>query len=124
MTMREPWALAAECAEMGWDGDGGAPIAVRAAMQAAELIRALPKDLPLPEFAPEPDGSISMDWIQSQHRLFSLSVGEGSRLAYAWLDGTDRGHGVARFDGVTVPPRILEAINRIIGRGDAAVGDG
>ena len=90
------------------------PVSRRAAELAADFIRALPEDVPLPEYASEPDGSISLDWIQSRHRLFSLSIGEGSRLPYAWLDGADVGHAVAFFDGETVPPRILEGIRRII----------
>ena len=61
----------------------------------------------MPEFAPEPDGAISLDWIQSRHRLFTLSISASNRLAYAWLDGTDKGHGVARFDGRTIPRRVL-----------------
>jgi hypothetical protein len=77
---------------------------------AAEFIRVLPEDVPLPEFAPEPDGSLSLDWIQSRHRLFTLSVAPNIRLPYAWVDGADSGHGVARFDGETVPPRILDGI--------------
>lgn len=109
-------ALAIECAENGWDGDAAVgidPIAVRA---AERFIRALPEDRPLPEFAPDPDGSISLDWIAARNRLFSLSIGGNDRLAYAWLDGTDKGHGVARFDGQNVPPRVLEGIESIVGR--------
>ena len=108
------WALLNECAEEDWDGDGAQPISELAAAQAADLIRALPENLPLPDIAPEPDGAISLDWIQSRSRLFTLSVGESHRLPYAWLDGTDRGHAVARFDGETVPPRILEGIRRTV----------
>jgi hypothetical protein len=78
-------------------------------------VRALPDGIPLPEFAPEPDGSISLDWILSRNRLFSVSIGHSSRLAFAWLDGADNGHGVARFDGQNVPPRVLEGIKCIIG---------
>lgn len=116
------WALVSECAEAGWDGDGAEPISEIAAHAASDFIRALPDDVPLPEFAPEPDGFISLDWIQSRSRLFSLSVGLGPLLAYAWLDGGDRGHAVARFDGETVPLRILDGIRRTVSRGDAAVG--
>ncbi len=115
------WALAFECAEIDWDGAGAEPISAAAAKRAADLIRALLDNVPLPEFAPEPDGSISMDWIQSRNRLLSLSVGTSSRLAYAWLDGTDRGHAVAYFDGERVPPLILETIKGIVNHGSAPV---
>lgn len=103
-----------ECVETGWDGDEGEPISGIAAKVAADFIRALPKHVPLPEVAPDPDGSISLDWIQARSRLFSLSVCSGNTLAYAWLDGHDRGHAVARFDGQTVPARILDGIRQIM----------
>jgi hypothetical protein len=109
-------------AEAGWDGNEAAPIDSVAVRTAAEFIRAMPNDLPLPEFAPEPDGSISLDWIQSRNRLFSLSVGSTNRLAYAWLDGSDKGHGVARFDGERIPSRIIEGIIGIMKHGNATIG--
>jgi len=115
------WALANECEESGWDGEGAEPISPLAANLAAAFIRALPVGLPLPEFAPEPDGSISLDWIESRNRLFSVSVGQNSRLAYAWLDGTDRGHAVARFDGQFVPRRILDGIRGIMDYGRSTI---
>jgi hypothetical protein len=107
-------SMAEECSEPGWDGDA-AGIDPMAVAKAADFVRALPDDLPLPDFAPEPDGSVSLDWMESRHRLFSISIGAGDRLAYAWLDGADKGHGVARFDGSSVPPRILEGIRSIAG---------
>ena len=85
-----------------------------AVMLAERFLRALPYRIPLPELAVEPDGSISLDWIRSRTRLFSVSVGRASRLAFAWLDGSDTGHGVARFDGQNVPPRILEGIEAVV----------
>jgi hypothetical protein len=112
-TISQIWALVDECGEPGWDGDGGQPISEVAAKMAADFIGALREYAPLPEVAPEPDGFISLDWIQSRNRVFSLSIGEGRRLPYAWIDGTGHGHAVAVFDGKTVPPRILEGIRRI-----------
>ena len=82
------------------------------------MVRALPGEVQLPEFAPEPDGSVSLDWIQSRNRMFTLSVGSGPRLAYAWLDGADKGHGVAAFDGSNVPTRVLEGICSIMNHGN------
>lgn len=42
--------------------------------------------------------------------------GEG---AHARLDGTDKGHGVARFDGVRVPSRVLDGVQAVMGHGNA-----
>ncbi|MGQ0525247.1 MAG: hypothetical protein ACT4P8_16500 [Betaproteobacteria bacterium] len=108
------WALANECSRPDWDGNGACPLDERAALAAVDFIRALPEGVPLPDLASEPDGSISLDWIQSRNRLFSLSVGPSNRLVYAWLDGADKGHAVARFDGVCAPPRILSGIEGIM----------
>lgn len=111
-------ALANECAEEGWDGDESCALEQTAVFIAEAFVRALPNDIPLPEFAPEPDGSISLDWIKSRNRLFSISIGNSFRLGYAWLDGTDKGHAVARFDGESIPSRILEGIREIMNHGD------
>jgi hypothetical protein len=108
-------ALAEECADPRWDGAEAAPLDPAAHAIAGRFIRSLPDGIPLPEFAPEPDGSISLDWTASRTRLFSLSIGYDNRLAYAWLDGADKGHGVAHFDGWLIPPRILDDIRRIVG---------
>jgi len=114
-------ALATECSEPGWDGEDAAAIDPLAVLWTRRFVRALPAAIPLPEFTPEPDGSLSLDWIQSRHRLFSLSIGRSNRLAYAWLDGADKGHAVARFDGRNVPARVLEGIEAIMGRGHAGL---
>jgi len=118
----EIWALVNECADPGWDSAGAEPIDRVAAFRAVDLIRALPPAVSLPEVAGEPDGSISIDWIASRNRLFSLSVGAADRLDYAWIDGSNRGHGVDRFDGETIPPRILQGIREILKYGDAPLG--
>ena len=94
------------------------PVAV---LQAKSFLRTLPDGVSLPEFSIEPDGSISLDWIESRDRLFSLSIGENNRLAYAWLDGTNKGHGVENFDGQQIPKRILDGITLIIPNGNASV---
>jgi len=89
------------------------PMSLRTVNLAMDFIRALPDDVPLPELAIEPDGSIEMDWIRSRSTIFSLSVGEGQRLAYAWVDGAERGHAVVFFDRASVPWRILQDLKRI-----------
>lgn len=111
--------LTQECGDEGWDGAGGNALSAVAIDKTKAFLRALPDSIPLPEFAAEPDGSVSLDWIESRRRLFSLSVGNSDRLAYAWLDGADKGHAVARFDGTTVPSLILEGIKSILNHGHA-----
>jgi hypothetical protein len=112
-------ALGRECAESGWDGGEAQAIDPMALRNAEMFLRALPDGIPMPELAPEPDGAISLDWIQSRHRLLSLSLGRTLRIAYAWLDGADRGHAVDRFDGLTVPRRLLTEIQAMVGNGDS-----
>lgn len=112
--------LANECGEPSWDGDDACPLNPMAVFLAETFVRALPTSIPLPEFAAEPDGAISLDWIQSRNCLFSISVGSNHRLAYAWLDGADKGYAVARFDGDRIPPRIVEGITAIMGHGNTS----
>ncbi len=118
----EVFATAGECSAEGWDEDGAVPLSVRAVERAVSFLRAMPQDVPIPEIAPEPDGSVSLDWVANRKRVFSLSIGETDRLAYAWIDGTDKGHAVARFDGFEIPHRIVEGIRDIMDEAHAAVG--
>jgi hypothetical protein len=114
-------AIVSECGEDGWGGSEACAVDPLALQNAEDFLRALPEGISLPEFAPEPDGSISLDWIQSRHRLFSLSIGPGKRLAYAWLDGADKGHGVAAFDGFSIPSRIHSGIQSTLRHGNASI---
>src|SRR5665213_2733357 len=85
---------------------------------AKTFLRALPESISLPEFSADPDGSISLDWIESRNRLFSLSAGANQSLSFAWLDGPNKGHGVEYFDGEQIPKRIIDGITAIIKNGN------
>ena len=113
--------LADQCAQPDWDGAGALAIDVATVQNVENFVRALPDSIPMPEFAPDPDGSVSLDWIETPHRMFSLSIGPTNRVAYAWLDGSDRGHAVARFDDRAVPVRVLDGVRTTLGMKDAAV---
>jgi hypothetical protein len=114
-------ALAKECSETGWDGESAAPVSVPSFRNACDFVWALPDSLPIPEFAAEPDGAISLDWIRGPYLLLSVSIGPSQRLAWAWLDGSDSGHGVLRFDGASIPDRLLDEIRRVTSDGGAPV---
>lgn len=104
--------LAEECREPNWDGYGAEAVQVAALRRAEDLIAALPEDVPLPECSMEPDGCVSLDWLPGPNRTLTVSVGQSDRLPYAWVDGTDRGHAVARLVDGQLPHRILDEIRR------------
>lgn len=116
--------VARDCGEAGWDGADADAVNPLAVARAEAVIRAWPAGLELPQVAAEPDGALSLDWIRSRHRVFSLSVGAGDRLAYAWIDGSDRGHGAVRFAGDAVPSRVVDGVRRLFAdrHADAGIG--
>ncbi|MFI4914993.1 MAG: hypothetical protein ACIAS6_00625 [Phycisphaerales bacterium JB060] len=109
----ELWSIAGECEKPDWDGYGAAAIDRASVRVAEQIIRALPNDVAMPEVTPEPDGHISLDWIVSPHRVLSVSASPNGRLAVAWLNGSNRGHMVERFDGERIPAKILTLIHEI-----------
>ena len=110
----ELWALARSHSEAGWDGGEAMPADRQAIVRACAFIRALPDGCEMPEVGVDPDGAVTLDWMVSRHRMLSISVaGNSDRLAYAWLDGTDRGNAVAKFDRDTVPIRLMQAIRTL-----------
>lgn len=87
----------------------------RSALNNAEqFVLALPDDLPMPESAVDPDGAISLTWFKSHTQIFSVSVGESDRAAYAWLDGSDKGHAVDRFELPVLPNRLLTILRSVV----------
>jgi hypothetical protein len=114
-------ALADSHGQAGWDGRAAAPVGRAAIDLALDFVRALPDDCEMPEVGVDPDGAVSLDWLPSRQRMISISfTGSSNRLAYAWLDGTDRGNGVARFDRQAVPRRLMDAITAAIETADGA----
>lgn len=90
------------------------PVNERALLNAQEFLLALPDDLPAPQFGIDPDGAISLDWMPSRSRMFSVSISSSERLAYAWLNGSDKGHAVARFRAPVVPPAVLSLLKSVV----------
>lgn len=102
--------LEVECSEHGWNGYDAKPLSPVAAAMAERLILALPDSIPPPELSCHPDGQVALDWTPTRYRQFSLSTGPTSRIAYAWLNGSDSGHAVARFDGQRIPDPVLQGL--------------
>jgi hypothetical protein len=115
-------SVAEECERDDWDEEGAMGLHPDAVLAAQRFIRALPDDFPLPEIAPEPDGYISLDWIKSKSRMFSVSIGANSLLPFAWRNGVDKGHAVAYFDGRTIPLTLLGDLKGVLDHGRVEFG--
>jgi len=83
-------------------------VSTAAVQRALRLIQSLPNGVPIPDVAVDPDGEIALDWMPSRTRMFSISVGDSDRLAYAWIDGSDRARGVFRFTSAIPQPLLLQ----------------
>lgn len=109
--------LVEDCSECNWDGYGASAVNAAAVANAESFIRALPDRLKVPDLSIDPDGDISFDWIPDITKTLTLSVNGSNRLAYAWIDGTDRGHATAKFDSGVIPARVLAEIESITNHG-------
>lgn len=81
---------------------------------ARDFVLSLPDDIPMPEIGVDPDGEISLTWYGSRKQIFSVSISDSDRIAFAWLDGSDSGHAVARFRPPTLPDRFLSNLRSMI----------
>lgn len=95
-------------------------VSTAAVQRASQLIQSLPSEIPVPDVAVDPDGEVSLDWVPSRTRAFSISVGDSDRLAFAWMDGTDRAHGVFRFTS-SMPRSLLLQLAELTTEANAAV---
>lgn len=101
-----------EAAEHGWDSYGGKPLSHEAAAEAAEFLNLLPRTMPLPEITVEPTGSVSLDWIASRHRIFSITLSGTDKLVYAGIFGQNETHGTESFE-YSAPEIILRSLERL-----------
>jgi hypothetical protein len=69
-----------------------------------------PKSLPLPEWAVEEDGEVCLDWIAARDRVFSVSIGLSSNIAYAGVCGEISWHGVEIFEGTGIPELVTTGV--------------
>ena len=66
-----------------WDGYGAKGISADVFAKALNYAVSLPHGLPMPEFSPEPDGELALEWFGNNGSTISVSIGEGSRVSYS-----------------------------------------
>jgi len=73
----------AECSTQDWDGYGAKAISTEIIDKALAYATSLPPDLPMPEFCPEPDGEIALEWFGRNGATISISIGEANQVSYS-----------------------------------------
>jgi len=103
-----------ESSVVGTAGAQVIPVDSETVNRAIAFARLLPKSLPLPEVAPDPDGEISFDWTGSSGRMFSVSINGMGRLAFAGRFGDkSKIHGTEDFSG-QLPSEVLRGIRKTV----------
>lgn len=97
----------------GWDGYDAETINISTFEYARKFIELLPFDTELPEFVPESDGEISIEWFDSPSWIFSISVSPKGRLSYVGFYGRNRTKGVEYLND-KIPQSILSNIKRVL----------
>lgn len=102
------------CFSDDWDGYGAKAIADNLPGKAFNYLSGFSSKIPSPEFSPEPDGEIAIEWCGENGAVISLSVGLSNRIHFAAIfpDG-NRLHGTESYSKES--QKILESyIWRII----------
>lgn len=114
--------IRSECSASDWDGEGADAVSDfalhRAELVATALNRFVSAGIPAPELTPSNDGEITLSWIRSSKRLFSISVGAHQNMNYAGrLKEGFEPHDVARFDTENPTPllRMASFISQLYG---------
>ena len=98
----------------GADSTENAAVSHETAWKAVAFARLLPRGLPIPEIAPDPDGEISFDWIGRSGKMFSVSIGSDGRISYAGRFGDkSKTHGTEQLSEI-LPREILFGIEKAL----------
>jgi hypothetical protein len=101
-----------EALKSNWDGYDAQAVQPASVMKALEFIDALPKNLPTPEIAVDPDGEVSFDWYGGVRRQVSISVSPLGVLSYAGVFGSDYVRGKERLQWL-LPHHLLDYVRRV-----------
>ncbi len=101
--------------EYNWDGYNALPITIETGEAAKEFIRLIPNDIDIPEFSPDNDGEISIDWdycvgdnFNSEYFCLSVSINDGKKLSYVMKDPYNRSNGIYDFKDKIPEPIIKD----------------
>lgn len=94
--------------------DRGPLVSKETAEAAIEFASLLPRSFPTPAVASDPDGEIIFDWAGPSGKMFTVSVSNTGRLAYAGRFGaTTRVHGIEQLSTIC-SDAIIRGVSRAI----------
>ncbi len=89
------------------------PVTRETVRRAVAFALSLPRSLPTPEVSADPDGEVSFDWLGASGTMFSVSVNERGRLAFAGrFSEKSKLHGTEEFVDAC-PPELLRGIEKV-----------
>jgi len=96
---------------------GAIPVSPLTSNYAIAFVKSLPFEIPDPEIAHEADGEISFDWFGAMGQIFSVTIDQTGRLAYAGrFEGGSKIHGTERFMD-SCPQEIVHGVFRLTSPG-------
>ena len=77
-----------------------------------EILKVLPRSIPLPEVVVESGNAIGLDWDEGPHRVVSLTVDETPMVGFAAFFGAEPLYGKIPFTG-QIPPTLRFLLQRL-----------
>ena len=101
-----------EASHRGWDGYGARPLDSASFDFAIRFLNALPSTAPLPEIGADTDGEVSFDWIFSERKALTVSIGPTGRCTFAFILGRSKSRGTEWIDD-EIPAQISCALRQL-----------
>lgn len=90
------------------------PVDQETVLAALGFAALLPRSLPSPEIASDPDGEVSFDWSGPAGKMFSVSVSRNGRISFAGRFGaTSKIHGTEQLSEI-LPHEIVRGIQKVV----------
>lgn len=106
-------SIYSECRLPGWNGEGADGISESNLESAKLFLASIPADLPPPDLAPEPDGSLEFEWYVARGRTLSVSVNSDPKLcAWAFLNDPNPQQ-FGSWEGGPMPDYLSERIRTL-----------
>ncbi len=100
--------MVAECFDENCGENSNKAVSPVTLKNAIKFAKTLPEYLQLPEYIPDDDGEICLEW-KKEEKYLSISIGVGTNCNFSYNDGTINGHGVFRFQD-EIPQMIIDIL--------------